>query len=1257
MKTKNLVSQLLLLGILLITATSSLAITYNLSLGQYPPCNTSWSVSGSTFTCTGNGRVSLANGDILVANTDITLVANNGFSLNSNTVGSAANNINLQSAYGTIETTGTNTVNGNISASSGQINLSGTAVSGTITTGGNIVLTGGSVGGQVTSTNNAITTNGTNLQGGASARSGMSITGGLIAGDFVMTSNNPITLSGVTMTSGSISGSSTVTVTGSSSLGSPSASITISSNSGAITVTNNSTVYGNLTAPGYSTVNVNNGGAVFGSCQPNSTPANACTPASTLLGSWRMDEAFWNGAVNEVIDSSGNSNHGRARIAAGSTPTATTALVTPAFTSGSQSTCSYGQFDSTSAPVRTFTYVELSGFPALPSSFTFTAWIRSTNASAQHQRILVRDDAQNGWGLSLADGTGEPRLRFFNRNIQNSGAVSGQGRNPSCGVFCLDTNPVITSNAWHFIAATIDTGARVVTLYVYNQSGSLLARTSAAYSGTWQDGSGTAAIGGETLASAEGRQNSFHFLGNIDEMEIYTGALSQNYIESLRARVRTCPVIAPQRYELQVPQSSIACMATPVTVVACADNSAPCTNAFLAAGGTTATLASSAGSLSNTTVTFNNAGVATTTLTHPAAANGTPVTVTLSNEQIPGINPRRCCQGASCSVSNSCTTTFNSAGLAFATSDAPLVAVIPNQVAGQTDPDNTMILRAVRTSTTPETITPACEAQVTGTRTVQLGYECLNPTSCIAGQTLTLNGTPVQANNINAAINYTNVPLYFDANGTASIPLNYSDVGMLRLHARLNVAAAAPNPAVTLTGTSREFVVRPHTLAITDFHPANPGTTNAGGGFVAAGQAFGLQLESRNANGERTPNFGNEVVSERKKVVVEARTLVYPAGGTLPALVQTGYFALVAPAGTLSHDNLRWPEVGSITLEPRLSGLGYLNAGQVAELTSSGTVGRFYPHEFVLATSALSNGCAANESLNYMGQPFSQFAYRIEARAVPIGGLSSVTANYAAPGYSPRATPIYAAEDANNGTNLGARLQVPSVDWANGALDLTTNLAVFSREASPDGPFASLQLGVGLINDPDNRPLAGRNMNAATTGDCAGSNSCNAIALGSPRNMRFGRLRLDDAFGPETVNLPVNFATEYWAGSFWAVSNGDGCTEIPRTAISYPAGNIAVDGNRTVALGGGSTLGNYGSLQPTEVVFTNGNAGHFFTAPSPGTGSFQVNVNLTTMPWLRFDWNQDGNHNNDTALPPANIGFGQYRGHDRIIYWREVLEN
>lgn len=282
----------------------------------------------------------------------------------------------------------------------------------------------------------------------------------------------------------------------------------------------------------------------------NTITSNVGSPVATAtaanvnvyapLADWHMDEGSWNGTANEVLDSSGANNHGKAMIANGSTPRPTTATGSPAYSSGSDNTCNYGQFDSTTATTRTYTYVELSNMPVLPASFTFVAWIRSTNPSDQHQRILVRDDADNGWGLSLADGTGQPKLRFFNRNINNTGTVTGQGANPSCGVFCLDTDPVITANNWHYIAASIDTVGKVITLYVYNASGGLLAKTSSAFSGTWQDGTGKASIGGETSASSEGVQTSWHFLGNIDEVQVYSGVLAQTDIQSLLTRVRTC---------------------------------------------------------------------------------------------------------------------------------------------------------------------------------------------------------------------------------------------------------------------------------------------------------------------------------------------------------------------------------------------------------------------------------------------------------------------------------------------------------------------------------------------------------------------------------------------------------------------------------------------------------------------------------------------------------------------------------------------
>src|SRR5690606_25923770 len=258
-----------------------------------------------------------------------------------------------------------------------------------------------------------------------------------------------------------------------------------------------------------------------------------------------------------------------------------------------------------------------------------------------------------------------------------------------------------------------------------------------------------------------------------------------------------------------------------------------------------------------------------------------------------------------------------------------------------------------------------------------------------------------------------------------------------------------------------------------------------------------------------------------------------------------------------------------------------------------------------------------------------------------------------------------------------------SGSWVAGVWDVNTTAASFVRRPHQtlpapatelDGSFEDLQFGFS-VSDPFNRPLQDLDMNPQATGDCEASNSCTAKMLGTPRILRFGRLRLDDAFGPETVNLPVNFATEYWISTpsnpaspgFWAPSLTDSCTRIPLEKIAFDSIGSTIDtpANRTVSWSGGSTQGIFQHLQnePTadHVLFNEGSGNLYFSAPGAqrpaNSPTFPVFVNLDEIPWLRFDWNQDGNHNNDTALPPANIGFGQYRGHDRIIYWREVLEN
>src|SRR5690606_6732941 len=143
-------------------------------------------------------------------------------------------------------------------------------------------------------------------------------------------------------------------------------------------------------------------------------------------------------------------------------------------------------------------------------------------------------------------------------------------------------------------------------------------------------------------------------------------------------------------------------------------------------------------------------------------------------------------------------------------------------------------LRAVKTNSE----TGACEVRVTGVTTVGLGYECRNPSTCSSGQAFLLSGGAATANNSGVTINYSDVPLVFDAAGVADLSLYFTDVGQVRLHGELQLPAQGADPAITLRGSSTEFVVKPHHFDLV--HVRNTSNVNSDGTspFAAAGEQF-----------------------------------------------------------------------------------------------------------------------------------------------------------------------------------------------------------------------------------------------------------------------------------------------------------------------------------------------------------------------------------------------------------------------------------
>jgi hypothetical protein len=141
--------------------------------------------------------------------------------------------------------------------------------------------------------------------------------------------------------------------------------------------------------------------------------------------------------------------------------------------------------------------------------------------------------------------------------------------------------------------------------------------------------------------------------------------------------------------------------------------------------------------------------------------------------------------------------------------------------------------------------------------------------------------------------------------------------------------------------------------------------------------------------------------------------------------------------------------------------------------------------------------------------------------------------------------------------------------------------------------------------------------------------------------IRYGRWVTTSASGAFSQPLSVPGFTEYLASSGdYRLNTDDNCTVISGAlqvrdtdgALAVDLSDIKVDTSSTAL----------------TTAFQNGDANIAFSAPGV-EGSVQLESDLSSLPWLRHSW-QAGTV---TDPPDAMVRFGQFRGHDRVIFWRE----
>ncbi|MGI2207765.1 DUF6701 domain-containing protein [Shewanella baltica] len=622
----------------------------------------------------------------------------------------------------------------------------------------------------------------------------------------------------------------------------------------------------------------------------------------------------------------------------------------------------------------------------------------------------------------------------------------------------------------------------------------------------------------------------------------------------------------------------------------------------------------------------------------------TPGVVTLgvkgSNPTTKPLSKTLCRVGSGSLSENACSLTFADSGFIFD---------VPDKLANK--PINVLV-KAVKKSDVTQQCVPSFQSQ---TKTLNFWSSYQTPSAPISPEAVTINNTAIGTSSASP----TAVNLVFDTNGQASIAVNYPDAGKLQLDAKY--VGSGNEQDLVMIG-SDQFVSVPAGLCVkpVDASASCPSANMSCNAYRKAGQSFSMTVQAMawEKDGDPdfcmanlpTPNFSDAQMKLTSKVVAPSI-----ASGGHDGVLGVASYSHSAQANNLNTiSNQTISEVGVFQIAA-LATPNYLGTASSLNIPIGylANIGRFVPDRFLVSNVSVIPACG---SFSYMDQLFPM---SMKLSALNIAG--DITKNYFSP-FS-LATAKLVGENNNNGVDLQSRLSalpIKAESWSQGEATVDgTYLANFSRVTPnvatnlyQDGPFELLDIGVQLMdNDPHPNSIysyvASPDMDAASTGTCT---NCNAKKI-STQTLRHGRVVMDNTYGPETEILRMPTRAEYWNGSSWVLNTNDSCTfttyglasQVDNAGLGYNFDPDLVAGQSVTRSGGTATFqaGQFELLW--QAVTSTG-------APYRG----QVTAPFDVPTWLEWYWNWNGVSPTDLTDPRASAYFGRYRGHDKIIYWREV---
>lgn len=926
---------------------------------------------------------------------------------------------------------------------------------------------------------------------------------------------------------------------------------------------------------------------------------------------YSFEEDAWTGAAGEVLDGSSNGLDGTVYGGAGNAQTI------PAL-AGNPGTCRYADFDGVDD------YIEIPDAPALDmsSELTVAAWInvRSLPTGGGLHTIISKD-----WNYEF--------------HVNSSGQIFWWWNDSGGTTRSFATASSISLNQWHHVAITYASGSQVI--YVDGNVGA-----TRSYTGNLRLNDLPLLIG------TDWNFISRAFDGLIDEVYVVPLSYSQAEIQTLRDATHPCPSVGAA-FTINHDTFGIHCVAETITVDAIdAVAGTPLLNynaqvlLDTQSGNGTWTLLAGSG-------LFNDAvaddGIATYdwplgesqaqfTL---AYTQGTPaIDIDVVQVTDPGI---RDTDAESILVFSANGFTLTAAAL----SNPPPAVITPfAQAQTAAIPFDVYITAFGQTANDP--VCGVIESYA-GNMNLKFWSSYLNPVS--GTRSVDING--VAAAQSEAAA--TNQAVVF-TNGQAQVLAKYKDVGSMQIAVKDDTTVNAELPA-GIRGATSAFVSRPADFQLSNLRNGagtivNPQAVDAVGPvFIAAGTDFQATVTALDAEGDPTPNYGQETVPESVRLAV---ALVAPAGGASPGIgAVTGFGAFAA--GTATGLDFTWSEVGIMQLRPGIGDADYLGAGDVSGSLSE-NIGRFVPSQFALALNApvLETQCNVG-SFTYTGESFTYLiAPQITATAQAAGGTTTLnyTGNFFKMTTASLANRIYASSTGVLDTSgLPAVAVDPAVTETGpgiAALGFSGGTGLNYSRSVMEAPFdADISLSIDVL-DADGVAALG---NPAVFGGAGG------IAFSAGAEIRYGRVRFINGVGSELVDLPVPLLAEHYAGAGigFVTNTVDSCTTNVSLVLTGFTENLS-SGETCVLDTGAPGLSGAGCAAPAPLAQQfrapplTGDFNLTLAAPGPGnTGS--VRIDATVPSWLRFDWHAatPGDEN-----PSGQAAFGLYKGDAGQIYLREV---